>query len=244
MLRRSAPPNGMSGPLALVGGAEFGPGNEATDQRLVEAAEAGPAFVLPTAAARQAPERAVANARRWFARWGLDVAELPVLKRVDARSAELTAWAREGRLFYLVGGDPGLVVDVLWDSPVWDAIVRAWRGGAGLAGSSAGAMALGGWTLLMAKWPHHRRRRFARALGVVPGLAVLPHYAGAGHSWELEEPPSDAVVLGVDEATSAYWDGEQWLALGPGSIHLNGQTFTEGQVVEGLPRPLVGSGHP
>jgi cyanophycinase len=233
----------MSGPLALVGGAEFGPGNEATDRRLVEAAKAGPAFVLPTAAARQAPDHAVANARRWFARWGLDVAELPVLKRGDARSAELAAMAREGRFFYLVGGDPGLVVDVLYDSPVWDAIVGAWRGGAALAGSSAGAMALGEWTLVVARWPDHRHRRFVRALGVVPRLAVVPHYAGAGRRWELE-PPADAVVLGIDEATSVYWDGERWLALGPGSVHVNGQTFTEGQVVEGLPRPLVGSSHP
>src|SRR5437763_14454227 len=89
----------MTGYLALVGGDEFKPGNEEHDRLLVEHRGPGPAYVVPTAAARQRPDRAVATAQRWFGDLGLDVRELPVLKRSDARSATLANLAEQGGLF-------------------------------------------------------------------------------------------------------------------------------------------------
>src|SRR5205085_712826 len=79
--------------------------------------------------------------------------ELRVLTRTDAGSEQLAAEAAKGRLFYLVGGDPGHVAQTLRGSRVWEAILSAWQAGAALAGSSAGAMALGEWTLIRARWP-------------------------------------------------------------------------------------------
>src|SRR5581483_7672052 len=88
-----------AGPLALVGGDELHPGNEEQDRVLVAAAGAGPAFVLATAAARQHPELAVANARAWFGELGLEVEELPATRRSDAGRPETVQRARAGRLF-------------------------------------------------------------------------------------------------------------------------------------------------
>lgn len=217
------------GPLALVGGDEFRPGNEATDRLLAE--RGGPAYVLATAAARQNPGAAVATARAWFAALGLGVEELRVLRRADALDDEVARRARDGRFFYLAGGDPGLVVDVLKDSPVWAAIVAAWRSGAALAGSSAGAMALGEWTLLREKWPNHQRRRLAPALGLLPGLAVVPHYDTSGHRWSAPDGPT---LVGVDERTAALWLDGEWRTTGQGRV-----TLLSGR---GLPQPLVASG--
>jgi peptidase E len=76
-----------TGFLVLVGGDEFKPGNEEHDRLLVEHRGPGAAFVVPTAAARQRPDRAVATAQQWFKGLGLDVVELPVLNRSDATSA-------------------------------------------------------------------------------------------------------------------------------------------------------------
>ena len=103
----------MAGPLALVGGDELNPGNEAQDALLAAAAGGGPAYVVTTAAARHRPELAAAHAREWFARFDLDVVELPVRNRTQARSQETAELAAHGRFFYLVGGDPGIVPDVL-----------------------------------------------------------------------------------------------------------------------------------
>ena len=61
------------GPIALVGGDEFHPGNEPIDRFLAEERAKGSAFVLATAAARQGPAQAVRNARRWFGSLGLNV---------------------------------------------------------------------------------------------------------------------------------------------------------------------------
>lgn len=224
----------------LNGGEEFQPGNEPQDELLVEAAGGGPALILPTAAARQRPELAVAAAVRWFARLGLEVIELPVLRRTDANSERLALEAGQASFFYLVGGDPGHTVKTLEGTSVWQAMLAAWRRGAALAGSSAGAMALCQVTLVMARWPHHQVRRAVPALGVVPQTAVLPHYERFGHTWEespIEDAPAGLVRLGLDEKTAAVWDGQRWTALGAGSVTVAGRAFSGGAAVEGVPEP-------
>ena len=214
------PATRVPGVLALVGGDEFNPGNEQQDRMLAEAALPGPAFVVPTAAGRQGPEKAVAHATRWFKQFGLNLQELPVLKRADANSKELAALARTGGFFYLVGGDPGLVAQVLHSSRVWSAIFEAWLQGSSLAGSSAGAMALGSHSLIRATWPNRFNRRPTEALGLVPEVAVLPHFETFGHRWveSAEKELPGATLLGVDERSAAVWIKNEWLACGPGAV--------------------------
>ena len=211
---------------------------------LAAAAGPGPAFVVPTAAARQGPEQAVATAKRWFAQFDLSLEELPVLKRSDANSKEVAERARSGGFFYLVGGDPGLVVQVLIGSRVWRSISEAWLGGAALAGSSAGSMALCSHTLIRATWPNRFQRRPLDALGVVPNTAVLPHYESFGHRWvesARRELPG-VTLLGLDERTAATWSDGEWTAAGAGEVTVldgNGSAgFRSGDKIAGLPEPL------
>ena len=236
------------GPLALVGGAELGPGNEPQDRLLAAAAGQGPAYVLATAAARHRPELAVANAAGWFAGLGLRVEELPATGRRQTRARPNADLAREGRFFYLVGGDPGIVPTTLRDTPVWAAVVHAWRGGAALGGSSAGAMALGEWTLTRDSRPGDDRRRYSPGLGLVPGVAVIPHFETFGAGWvesAVDGAPHDgAILLGLDERTAAVWtpDGA-WRAMGPGTVTVlrggSSATFASGDEIDGLPRPAT-----
>jgi cyanophycinase len=233
------------GPLALVGGDELHPGNEDQDRLLVEAAGGGPAFVLATAAARQRPDLAVRHAVTWFSSLGLEVKELPATKRSHVTSAEVAERARAGRFFYLVGGDPGLVPKTLAGTPVWDAIVDAWRNGAALGGSSAGAMALGEWTLIRDRMPGDDRRQYRPALGLVPGIAVLPHFDTFGHRWVdgalAAAPRDDVVLLGVDERSAAVWQEGAWRGYGPGGITViaegDDRHFGSGETIVGLPAP-------
>lgn len=214
----------MTGLLALVGGDEFKPGNEDQDALLAAAARGrrGPPFVVPTAAARGGPAQAVDNATRWFARLGLPLEELHVLTRTHANSAAIAEQARAGSFFYLVGGDPGHTAATLLDSAVWRAIVEAWRDGAALAGSSAGAMAMGEWTLIRDRFKGDHRRRFRPALGLLAATAVVPHFETFGHRWvesALERlPVPGGLLLGLDERSAAVWDGRGWTARGPGRV--------------------------
>lgn len=229
--------------LVLNGGDEFKPGNDEQDKILVSAARK-PAYVVPTAAARQGPEQAVAHATKWFGHLGLELQELRVLKRTDANSKVVADLARAGGFFYLVGGDPGLVAQVLAGSRVWSAMFEAWTGGAALAGSSAGAMALCSHTLIRATWPDRTQRRPHDALGVVPNTAVLPHYDTFGHKWveSAERELPGTTLLGIDERTAAIWRDGRWSAAGPGEVTIikNGETksFRSGSQIEGLAAPV------
>lgn len=232
------------GPLVLVGGDELHAGNEEQDRVLVAAAGDGPAYVLATAAGRQRPELAVRHAGDWFGSFGLDVEELPATKRSHVTSTEIAEQARNGRFFYLVGGDPGLVPKVLAGSPVWDAIVAAWREGAALGGSSAGAMAMGEWTLIRDRMPGDDRRQYRPGLGLVPGVAVLPHFETFGHRWvasaKAAAPRDDVVLLGIDERSAAVWHDGAWRSLGPGAVTVitdEARVHRSGSRVEGLPDP-------
>lgn len=240
----------MSGVLCLNGGDEFHPGNEPQDEVLRDAAAGRPALVVATAAADH-PEMAVATAQRWFDGLGLPVVELRARTRGEAMSAASVSQAAAAGLFYLVGGDPGRVVRVLLGSSVWEAMTSAWRSGAVLAGSSAGAMAMCEWTLLRHAFPGHTRRRPDAALNLVGGTAVLPHYNTFGERWipsAQQTLGADAVLLGLDERTAAVWQDGNWVAMGAGAVTLvRGEArrrFNPGERIEGLPEPSAGGDSP
>lgn len=237
------------GPLFLVGGNEFLPGNEPHDRRFVEAAAGGPAYIVATAAARQDPDRAVRTATSWFAALGLNVGELPLRGRRDASDPRVVGAAQSAAAFYLCGGDPGLVVRTLEGTPAWEAIVGAWRRGAALAGSSAGAMAVGEWTLLRERHPGDARRRYTAALGLVRDLAVVPHLDEFGESWLpsalAARPQRGTILLGIDARTAAVWlpgRGGGWTAMGIGGVEIITRDarrhVAAGHRIVGLPRPV------
>src|ERR1700694_4888369 len=222
-----------AGPLALVGGDEFHPGNEAQDALLCEAAGGRPAYIVATAA-RDNPEAAVATAQRWFRRFDVDVTELRVRTITDARSTATAEQAKGAGLIYICGGDPGRVA-------------QAWRAGCALAGSSAGAMALCEWSLVRRGFPGHTDRRGLEALNLVPGSAFLPHYDTFGERWipsAQESVGVDTLLIGVDERSAAVWGDGAWSAMGPGRVVLvkgdERRVFPAPTPVDGMPQPDIG----
>lgn len=232
----------QSGPLALVGGDEFHPGNEPHDTLLAASAR-GPALVVATAAARSRPDMTVRHAQTWFQRFGLDLLELAVYTKTQAHNTQLAERAAWAGFFYLPGGDPGLVASVLRDSPVGNAIITAWANGAALAGSSAGAMAICADTLVRESFPGHTQRRAVPGLDVVPGAAVLPHHDTFGAKWypSARAALPDAVLIGIDERTCAMWDSGAWRCMGAGGVTVyvprKDPVRSMSGVLEGIPQP-------
>ena len=218
-------PHTMSGPLALVGGAEWREGCT-FDRELLDAAGTDEVVVLPTAAAYEHPERAVASAAAWFESLGARVRGLDVLRRPDALDESNAAIVRAARFLYLAGGSPMHLRSVLKDSPVWDALVAAWHDGAALAGSSAGAM------VLCDPMVDPRGGAFTVGLALVAQVAVIPHHDHwsedtARRTCELA-PPGLAVV-GIDERTAVVRDPDgSWHAGGAGSVTV----WVDGQEVD------------
>lgn len=216
----------MTGPetgiLALVGGGEWQEGCS-FDQELLEASGGEEVLVLPTAAAYERPERAVAGAKRWFGGLGASVRGLNVLLRGDAEDEANAAAVREARFVYVGGGSPLHLRSVLKDSAVWDALVTAWQQRAVVAGSAAGAM------VLTDPMVDPRGGAFTVGLGLVSQVAVVPNY----DSWSpekahrtLELAPAGLPVVAIDERTAVIRgrDGS-WHASGDGGVTV----FVDGQ---------------
>jgi cyanophycinase len=203
------------GPLALIGGAEWTDGCT-FDEGLWEASGRSEVVVLPTAAAYEHPTRAVDTAREWFGRFGATVAGLLVLSRRDAMEESAAASLRAARFIYLSGGSPMHLRSVLKDTPAWEAVVEAWRGGAVLAGSSAGAMVLGD------SMVDPRGGALTLGLGLLDRLAVMPHY----DTWSEEKAHRTVQlatghlrIAAIDERTALVRSPDgSWRAEGAGKV--------------------------
>lgn len=205
----------MPGPLVLVGGAEWREGCT-FDRALLAESGAEEVVVLPTAAAYEHPQRAVETAQRWFAGLGAKARGLNVLARPDAEDEANVAAIRDARFLYLSGGSPLHLRSVLKDSAAWDALCQAWKGGAVLAGSSAGAMAL------CDPMVDPRGGAFTLGLGLLSQVAIVPHH----NTWSEEKAkrtitlaPKGLPIVGIDERTALIrgTDGA-WRVDGAGSV--------------------------
>ncbi len=209
------------GPLVLVGGGEFCEGLRGLDASLLEALGADEVAVLPTAAAFERPERAVATAAAHFEALGARVREVPVLGRQDAYDSAHVEAVRSARFLYLTGGSPLHLRSVLKETPLWTALLEAWRAGAALVGSSAGAMVLGD------PMVDPRGGAFTLGLGLVESIAVVPHLGEAAEHRTLRLAPQGVHLLGLPEQTAVVKDGNGWRAAGalPDQVvvHLNGE---------------------
>ncbi|MGH9103790.1 MAG: Type 1 glutamine amidotransferase-like domain-containing protein [Acidimicrobiales bacterium] len=204
------------GPLALVGGSEWSAGCDFDAELL--AASGGEVVVLPTAAAYERPERAVAWAERWFEGLGGRARGLPVLSRRDAFVQENVDRLRQAGFVYLGGGSPLHLRSVLKATPLWEALVAAWEDGAVVAGSSAGAM------VLTDPMVDPRGGAFTLGLGLVGQLAVIPHYQG----WSADKTHrtvalanAGLVVAGIDERTALLREpAGGWRVAGAGRVEV------------------------
>ncbi len=205
----------MPGPLALVGGAEWREGCT-FDRDLLAESGADEVLVLPTAAAYEHPERAVEWAQEWFAGLGAKARGLMVLARPDAEEEANVAAIRDARFIYLSGGSPLHLRSVLKDSAAWDALCHAWQGGAVLAGSSAGAMAL------CDPMVDPRGGAFTLGLGLLAQVAIIPHH----DTWSPEKAKRTIIlaakgvpVVAIDERTALIRDRDgAWKVDGVGSV--------------------------
>lgn len=204
-----------TGTLALVGGCEWTPGCD-FDRDLWDGAGRPEVVVLPTAAAYEHPQRAVETAAAWFAGFGATVRPAMILSRSDALDEEQTKTLAGARFVYLSGGSPMHLRSVLKDTPAWSAVIDAWRAGAVVAGSSAGAMVLGD------PMVDPRGGALTLGLGLIPQLAVLPHY----DTWS-EEKANRTVQLAtghlriaaIDERTALIRDRDgTWSTAGAGKV--------------------------
>ncbi len=218
------------GAIALVGSGEYLPQMSEIDRFLLGTLGASPARValLPTASGLELgmPERWNTMGVEHFGALGADVTPVALINLADAQHQQVVAALSGADLYYFSGGNPEHLIETLRDTPAWQAIYSGYCHGAVLAGCSAGAMMLGSYTLSIRSVIGGAAPRWVPAMGVVPGIAVMPHFDRVADFAGQEmfraivaSAPENAVLIGVDEDTAlvrAVFDGEaaSWRVLG------------------------------
>jgi cyanophycinase len=207
--------NDRAGPLALVGGGAWQVGCD-FDRDLLAASRGSEVVVLPTAAAYEYPDRAVAAASHWFESLGASVRPVMAVDRTGASDEGNVAAVRAARFIYLADGSPMHLRSVLMHSPLWDALAAAWGDGAVLAGSAAGAM------VLCDPMVDPRGGAYTVGLGLVSQLGLVPW----ADTWSddklhrtLQLAPAGVPVAMVDERTALIRNADgTWRADGAGKV--------------------------
>jgi cyanophycinase len=215
----------MAGYLFLAGGAEFQGVMQQPDQRAIELAGGlnVPISVLPTAvAADQRYQTMGSRARLWFRELGAKRVEvLPVTDKRSANDPWMANYISQSRLIYLTDGFVTYAHRTLQGSACLEAMRDAYKKGAVLAGSGAGAM------LLCQFYFAPAQRQIAAGWGFLPNTCVLPHHNLFGVGWveRLTRAIPEIVVLGIDQQTAIVDDGEagrkvDWSIYGQGGVTL------------------------
>ncbi|HVC71250.1 MAG TPA: Type 1 glutamine amidotransferase-like domain-containing protein [Acidimicrobiales bacterium] len=234
-----------SGPVALVGSGEFLDEMVAVDAGLLAGRPARVAIV-PTAASLEGAERVawwLELGRRHYEAMGVEAVAVAVGNRAEADEPEMARRIEGVGLVYLSGGDPHHLAATLRGSRVWEAIVGAWRGGAALAGCSAGAMALtsGAPADLGPGGGRRAAGEEVDGLGLIGHLAVIPHFDLLERrrsdvvEWFARWQPVGTTLVGVEEQTALVGRGAGWRVQGNGSVWVFGagraQRFVDGEEV-------------
>jgi len=188
-------------------------------------------LILPTAAARERPERAAQNGVDHFQNLNARAEAAMILDEETARRSSFLPQIQNADLFYFTGGDPVHLLQTIRDSPAWKAILNRWKEGGMLAGSSAGAMVLGGrqWT---------PGQGWQEGLGLLPQIMIIPHHASFASRWDAPRLRAtlagEMILVGIDEATALA--GPPWKVLGEGEVVLyrenKKEIFRNGQTLQ------------
>jgi cyanophycinase len=219
----------MGGLIALVGSGEFTSAMAAVDRGLLAAtgADRPRVAIVPTASwpdGKATLERWAEMGDAHFAGLGATPVRVPIGDLASADDPAGAALLSGCDLIYFSGGKPGHLLAALEGTAAGAALRDAYARGVVIAGCSAGAMVLGGHQLQFGG------RGFLQppfgwqeALGLVPGIVVLPHYDRMPEALVVPlalAAPDGAVVVGIDEETALVGSDGAWQVHGRGRVTL------------------------
>jgi cyanophycinase len=227
------------GTLIPVGGHEDRDGRREILRAIGEAMGPGPLLIL--ARASKQPFRYVQRYRGAFEGIGVrDVRELALRDRADADDPELLAQVAAAGGVYMTGGSQLRLVDPIRDTAMHRALRELHERGGVLAGTSAGASALG--EVMLAGT---RELRLSTGLGFLPRLMIDQHFAQRDRLDRLRSaltrrPGIDGI--GIDEDTALVVRGREARVVGSGQVWMlqpghpvrrlgAGETFTLGDTI-------------
>lgn len=237
------------GAVALVGSGEYLPQMDHVDRVLLATLGDGSHTValVPTASALEPgmPEHWNGLGVAHFQKFDVWVEPLMVLSREDTHKQTIVDSLARSNLIYFSGGNPVHIVETWRDSPAWAMLQQRQGLGAVLAGCSAGAMMMGGVTLNIRQAFSGNGPEWIPALGVIPELAILPHFdrlrqraSPEQFAAMLNSVPDGISVIGVDEDTALVRFRTHWQVLGLQGVSLFDRQHRETRFASGEHVPI------
>jgi cyanophycinase len=217
---------GGAGLVMLIGGAEDKFRDKVILSTFADLAGGAEGHVVVISTASSLGEAAIAAYRELFLGLGLGrVSGVHPQERRDADAEEGIALLSEATGVFLTGGNQSRLTQVVAGTRLADAISNAHDRGVPIAGTSAGASALGAHMVAFGRpgpTPKNRMVHLAAGLGIVPGIVVDQHFEQRGRIGRLlalvAQSPS-LLGLGIDEDTCAIVHPDRTLhVLGRGAV--------------------------
>lgn len=154
------------------------------------------------------------------------VDHIPVRNREDADAPALAAAVSKASVFFFTGGDQLRITSLIGGTRLWTAILDLFKRGGTVAGTSAGASALGETMPMSAEADEHKMAAAAHllpALGLLGNVIVDQHFAQRGRMGRLiagvAENPR-VLGLGIDEDTALIWTRGSFRVIGSGAVYV------------------------
>jgi cyanophycinase len=217
---------GGAGPVLLIGGAEDKFREKVILSTFAELAGGSDGHVIVISTASSLGEVATATYRDLFLGLGIGrVSGIHPEERRDASEADAVGLLSDATGIFLTGGNQSRLTQVVGGTRLADAISNAHDRGVAIAGTSAGASALGAHMVAFGRTgstPKHRMVHLAAGLGIVPGVLVDQHFEQRGRIGRLlalvAQSPS-LLGIGIDEDTCAVVTADRTLSvIGRGAV--------------------------
>ncbi len=254
----------MPGTITLIGAGELAPAGSKLHRPALAGLEptARPVFLDTPAGFETNVEAITAKAVEYYHRhFHLELGVAHYGHRAEAgepEAAAAIAAIRAANLILAGPGSPTFAIDQWAGSPVWDAVVRRFEGGARLLFASAAAITLGRYALPVYEiYKAGRDPHWADGLDLFSrfglSLAIIPHYndSSGGEHYDSRfcymgakrfdalcaQLPDEVAALGIDAYTAVTFDPatERATVIGKGLITVTAcgeaLTFGEGSVI-------------
>ena len=222
--------------FALIGGGEFRHSCSELDLAILSVcnSDSPRIAVVPTAAANERPELAANNGIQHFTALGATAFPIYVLTRKDANDDSMAAQIDNSDVVYLTGGDPSHLVNVMTGSLFLETIRTHAARDLVLAGSSAGAMAMGS---------EMRYRNESNAFGIVSNTIIIPHHENRNpeetYGQVKELTKKGITIFGIGTSTGIVSDSVTLSVHGTGRVvAYNSEGWKEylpGQIIPDYP---------
>lgn len=214
--------------LFIIGGAEDKRRRVVVLRRFVRLAGGKDADIVVIPTASSLAEEAVDVYTQVFGRLrATQVSTVNPQSRHEAADPALVEALDRATGVFITGGNQLKLGQLLAGTPVHDALLRAYRRGAVIAGTSAGASVLSQFMISMGEEgvsPRQRSSQITAGFGLLPGVIVDQHFEQRtryGRLLSLVAASPSLLGMGIDEDTAAEIVDERTMTVvGSGSVYL------------------------